>query len=86
MNCVDEGDHPEEEEINKMLAEAAEKMETVYELSFSITAYDAELLLDTWHDATNGDVEAVYKLMSEVAKLVEVLEGVVESNYDDDET
>lgn len=83
MNCADESDHPEEDEINEMLEIAADKINTVYELSFRISEYDAEMLLDCWDDASNGDTEAVYKLMMEMSKLVQVLRDVLE--YETDE-
>ena len=83
MNCAEAADHPEENEINQMLDMAAEKINTVYELSFSISEYDAEMLIDCWDDASNGDTEAVYKLMMEMSKLVQVLRDVIE--WDEDE-
>ena len=76
-------EHPEEEEINNMLNLAAEKIGTLYEVAFEITRYDAELLIDYWSDATRGDVDAVYALMTEMGKLVEVLkEQILEENED----
>jgi hypothetical protein len=51
-------------------------------VAFEISRYDAEMLLDMWEDASNGDVEAVYMLMAEMGKLVGVLQEQME---DDDE-
>ena len=80
-------EHPEEEEINNMLNLAAEKIGTLYEVAFEITRYDAELLIDYWSDATSGDVDAVYALMTEMGKLVEVLkEQILEEDEDGSDT
>lgn len=81
MNSDDE--HPDVDNINEMLDIAAEKMSTGYEVCFEITRYDAEVLLDTWGDASNGDVEAVYMLMAEMGKLVGVLEDIMGDDDDD---
>lgn len=75
-------EHPEATEIDHMLEVAAEKMSNGYEIAFEISRYDAEMLLDMWDDASNGDVEAVYMLMAEMGKLVGVLRDQME---DDDE-
>lgn len=74
--------HPEGDDIDRMLDLAAEKMSNGYEVAFEISRYDAEMLLDMWDDASNGDVEAVYLLMAEMGKLVGVLRDQME---DDDE-
>lgn len=72
--------HPEEEEIREMLDIAAEKLETGYEVAFEITRYDAEMLIDLWDDASNGDVVAVYSLMAEMGKLIGVLQEQMEAD------
>lgn len=66
-------EHPDMEELDFRLELAAEKMNTIFEVLFEISVYDAELLLNLWDDATAGDTEAVYALMGEVKKLVDVL-------------
>jgi hypothetical protein len=71
-------DHPDENEINEMLELAAHKINTVYEVVFEISQYDAEILVDCWDDASNGDTEAVYKLMNEMSKLIGVLQEQME--------
>lgn len=71
-------DHPDENEINEMLEVAAHKINTIYEVVFEVSQFDAELLVDCWRDATSGDTEAVYKLMSEMGKLIGVLQEQME--------
>lgn len=66
-------DNPEIEELDYQLELAAEKMNTIFEVVFEISEYDAELLLKLWDDATLGDSDAVYALMGEVKKLIDVL-------------
>jgi hypothetical protein len=66
-------EHPDMEELDFRLEMAAEKMSTIFEVMFEISIYDAELLLNLWDDATAGDTEAVYALMGEVKKLIDVL-------------
>jgi hypothetical protein len=66
-------DNPEIEELDYQLELAAEKMNTIFEVVFEISEYDAELLLNLWDDATLGDSDAVYALMGEVKKLIDVL-------------
>jgi hypothetical protein len=68
-------EHPDADEISRMLDIAADKLQEGFEVVFEITRYDAELLLDTWDDAIEGDVVAVGMLLAEVQKLVEVLRG-----------
>jgi len=66
-------EHPDADEISRMLDIAADKLQEGFEVVFEISRYDAELLLDTWDDAIEGDVAAVGMLLAEVQKLVEVL-------------
>ena len=66
-------DHPDIEELSWRLDMAEEKMQTVYEVVFDITEYDAEILINCWEDATSGDTTAVYSLMGEIKKLIDVL-------------
>ena len=66
-------DNPEIEELDYQLELAAEKMNTIFEVVFEISEYDAEMLLNLWDDATLGDTDAVYALMGEVKKLIDVL-------------
>jgi hypothetical protein len=66
-------EHPDADEISRMLDIAADKLKEGFEIVFEISRYDAELLIDTWDDATEGDVVAVGMLLAEVQKLVEVL-------------
>lgn len=66
-------EHPDMEELNWRLDMAEEKMNTIYEVVFDITEYDAEILINCWEDATSGDTSAVYSLMSEMKKLIDVL-------------
>jgi len=66
-------EHPDADEISRMLDIAADKLKEGFEIVFEISRYDAELLIDTWDDATGGDVVAVGMLLAEVQKLVEVL-------------
>lgn len=66
-------DHPDMEELSWRLDMAEEKMQTVYEVVFDITEYDAEILINCWEDATSGDTTAVYSLMGEIKKLIDVL-------------
>jgi len=68
-------EHPDADEISRMLDIAADKLQEGFEVVFEISRYDAELLLDTWDDAIEGDVVAVGMLLAEVQKLVEVLRG-----------
>ena len=68
-------EHPDADEISRMLDIAADKLQEGFEVVFEISRYDAELLLDTWDDAIEGDVAAVGMLLAEVQKLVEVLRG-----------
>ena len=68
-------EHPDADEISRMLDIAADKLQDGFEVVFEISRYDAELLLDTWDDAIEGDVAAVGMLLAEVQKLVEVLRG-----------
>jgi hypothetical protein len=68
-------EHPDADEISRMLDIAADKLKEGFEIVFEISRYDAELLIDTWDDATEGDVVAVGMLLAEVQKLVEVLRG-----------
>lgn len=74
----DPDDHPDYREINFQLNLAAEKMHTIFEVMFEITEYDAEMLIELWEDATNGDVNAVYSLMEEIKKLIDVLREEVD--------
>lgn len=71
-------DNPEIEEIDFQLEIAAEKMNTIFEVVFEISEYDAEMLLNLWDDATLGDTDAVYALMGEVKKLIDVLREEVD--------
>jgi len=71
-------DHPDIEELEYRLDMAAEKMSTIYEVVFEISQYDAELMLDLWDDAMRGDTEAVYGLMGEIKKLIDVLKEETE--------
>lgn len=71
-------DNPEIEELDFQLELAAEKMNTIFEVVFEISEYDAEMLLNLWDDATLGDTEAVYALMGEVKKLIDVLREEVD--------
>jgi len=66
-------EHPDMEEIKWRLDIAEEKMNTVYEIVFDITEYDADILINCWEDATSGDTTAVYSLMGEIKKLIDVL-------------
>ena len=66
-------EHPDADEISRMLDIAADKLKEGFEIVFEISRYDAELLIDTWDDAIDGDVVAVGMLLAEVQKLVEVL-------------
>ncbi len=66
-------DNPEIEELDYQLEIAAEKMNTIFEVVFEISEYDAEMMLTLWDDATQGDTDAVYALMGEVKKLIDVL-------------
>ena len=66
-------EHPDMEEIRWRLDIAEEKMNTVYEIVFDITEYDADILINCWEDATSGDTTAVYSLMGEIKKLIDVL-------------
>lgn len=75
--------HPDYNDIERMLNIAAEKMNTTFEVVFQITEYDAEQLIACWDDANSGDTTAVYALMSEIRKLVEVLkEEMSYGNHD----
>jgi hypothetical protein len=67
-------DNPEIEELDYQLEIAADKMNTIFEVMFEISEYDAELLLKLWDDATAGDTQAVYALMGEIKKLIDVLQ------------
>jgi len=71
-------DNPEIEELDFQLELAAEKMNTIFEVVFEISEYDAEMLLNLWDDATLGDTDAVYALMGEVKKLIDVLREEVD--------
>tara|TARA_S200002703_G_scaffold159693_1_gene174133 strand:- start:5090 stop:5320 length:231 start_codon:yes stop_codon:yes gene_type:complete len=71
-------DNPEIEELDFQLELAAEKMNTIFEVVFEISEYDAEMLLNLWDDATLGDLDAVYALMGEVKKLIDVLREEVD--------
>jgi len=71
-------DNPEIEELDFQLEIAAEKMNTIFEVVFEISEYDAEMLLNLWDDATLGDTDAVYALMGEVKKLIDVLREEVD--------
>lgn len=66
--------HPEAEEIGRMLDAAEEKLNQGYEVTFEISQYDAELLVGYWEKASQGDTDAVYLLMAEMGKLVAVLQ------------
>jgi hypothetical protein len=70
-------DHPDMIEMNWRLDVAEEKMHTVYEIMFDITEYDAEILINCWEDATSGDTHAIYSLMGEIKKLIDVLKEEV---------
>jgi hypothetical protein len=67
-------DNPEIEELDYQLEIAADKMNTIFEVVFEISEYDAEMLLNLWDDATAGDTQAVYALMGEIKKLIDVLQ------------
>jgi hypothetical protein len=73
----DEFDPDEIADIGEMLDVAQHKIENGYEIGFQISEYDAELLVSCWEDATSGDTTAVYMLMAEMGKLIEVLKEVV---------
>lgn len=66
-------EHPDMEEIRWRLDIAEKKMSTVYEIVFEMTEYDADILINCWEDATSGDTNAVYSLMGEIKKLIDVL-------------
>lgn len=66
-------EHPEISEIDRMLDIAADKLQNGFEVVFEISRYDAEILLDTWDNAIEGDVLAVGALLAEMGKLVDIL-------------
>lgn len=70
-------DPQEIRDIGEMLDVAQHKIENGYEIAFQISEYDAELLVSCWEDATSGDTAAVYMLMAEMGKLIQVLQEVV---------
>lgn len=73
-------DPKEIRDIGEMLDVAQHKIENGYEIAFQISEYDAELLVSCWDDATSGDTAAVYMLMAEMGKLIQVLQEVVWGN------
>lgn len=70
-------DPQEIRDIGEMLDVAQHKIENGYEIAFQISEYDAELLVSCWEDAISGDTAAVYMLMAEMGKLIQVLQEVV---------
>lgn len=70
-------DPREIKDIGEMLDIAQSKIENGYELAFQISEYDAEMLVSLWDDATSGDTAAVYMLMAEMGKLIDVLQEVI---------
>jgi hypothetical protein len=70
-------EHPDMEEMTWRMDVAEEKMQTVFEVVFDISQYDAEILIECWEDATSGDTTAIYSLMGEMKKLVDVLKEEV---------
>lgn len=75
-------DESELDEIGRMLDIAHRKLENGFEIGFEISQYDAELLIDCWEDATEGDTTAVYMLMAEMGKLIAVLKDAIEPDYE----
>ena len=63
-------DHPDADEIRQRLDRTADWINTVYEVGFTITAYDAHILIENYWQAEKGDLRAIALVMSELEKLV----------------
>lgn len=81
-------EHPDAEEINRMLDAAQQKLDQGFEVTFAISQYDAEILIDCWKNAQEGDNIAVAMLLLEMGKLVAILTEEImdlEDDYEDEE-
>ena len=78
-------EHPDADEIEQMLEEAQHKLDTAFEVVFHISMYDAELLVQCWEDAQEGDTTAVAMLLAEMSKLITILtEELIETGEEDE--
>ena len=76
-------DHPDAEEIGRILDEAERKLDTIFEVVFAVSQYDAEVLIKCWSRAMHGDHVAVAMLMAEIEKLVDILtEEIIQAEED----
>ena len=77
-------DHPDSPEMRRRLDET----ETIFEVVFAISQYDAEVLIRCWGAAQQGEPKAVASILLELEKLVEILIDEIiaeEEEYEDGE-
>ena len=81
-------DHPDTTEMKRRLDETERKVETIFEVVFAISQYDAEVLIRCWGAAQQGEPKAVASILLELEKLVEILIDEIiaeEEEYEDGE-